>query len=123
MNKILETYRLIGEYPGLTRTIQVFDDNIIEIEFNISDSDEIGVRFWKKFINPIEENIRLQSYFANSANELEKQQIYPEMIKASWIKLLEDTYNNQVKLPDDNYEYKGNRDEIIDTIEYVKTEW
>lgn len=123
MSKTIEAWRLIGEYPGLTRTIQVFDDKIIEVEFNFIDSDEIGIRFWKHYTDAAAENKILQDYFANSMPRVPKESITRALEKASWITLVQDTIDGTVKLPDNGYKYHGSFRELADNLAYLKKKW
>ena len=102
MGKIINEI-LTGDYPGLIRTIQVFDDNIIEVEFNIPYSNEIGDRFWKHFddwdieMSILGKYIKLSEVWVSSISEDEKKRL----IMQSNMKLAHDILNNSVRLPDE----------------------
>jgi len=93
--------RLSGDYPGLCRIVQLFDPNIIEIEFLQNYSNEIGLRFRKRYIDAKAENLLLKAYFSSSCY-LESEPEYSGssiLAAASWPQLLRDTLDGRVFLP------------------------
>ena len=121
MSKIIQDGRLVGEYPGLTRTIEVRDGNRIAIEFNQMYSNEIGVRFEKMFTDGNLENEILKVYFANSLPVIDEAIVTEELVVSSLLQLWEDTLHDTVFLPDNNYVFFDDKSQLLANINYVKT--
>lgn len=96
MNKELQ-YKMLGDYPGLSRTIQRIDD-LIEIEYNFQYSNEIGIRFRNHFTDAGQENAYLKEYYATGGQDPDREYSRKEQYQ-SWVQLLRDITAGRLVLP------------------------